>query len=302
MNPIFLRVPVQDDKLQIAIIIARYRGQWVFSRRKGRSSWEFPGGHREEGETIEEAARRELWEETGIRYAQLQRVGNYQLGHNFGTLFFAEVEATGSVPKSSEIEEVLYSETLPEEFAYTNLPAFYEHVQYWLSLRSATGELWDVYNRDRQKTGRVHRRGEPLPPGDFHLVVHIWVRDKDGKYLLTKRSPNKGFPNLWEAPGGSALVGDDSLTAALREAREETGLTLLPENAVLAEARQWTDHFTDIWLFRQDFSLDDITLAEGETCDARKATAAEVLQLYNEGSFFPVDDLPQLLEKLESIQ
>ena len=64
--------------------------------------------------------------------------------------------------------------------------------------------------------------------GEFHLVVYAWIRGGDGRYLLTKRSPNKGYPNMWECTGGSALAGDDSLTAALREVREETGLRLDP--------------------------------------------------------------------------
>ena len=94
-------------------------------------------------------------------------------------------------------------------------------------------ELWDILDRNRQTTGRLHRRGDTLPEGDFHLTVHIWMRRSDGMFLLTKRSPNKTFPLLWETTAGSAIAGDDSLSAALREVREETGLILKPENGKL---------------------------------------------------------------------
>ena len=51
-----------DELLQFAVIAAKYQGRWVLCKHKERSTWEFPGGHREAGETIEAAAVRELTE------------------------------------------------------------------------------------------------------------------------------------------------------------------------------------------------------------------------------------------------
>ena len=301
-TPMFLRKMPEDAQMTVAIVVPRYRGKWVFCRRKNSGGWEFPGGHRETGENLEQTARRELWEETGVTQAAFHAVSSYQLGGGYGMLFFAEVECMEALPQGSEMAEVSVRQTLPEMFAYENLPVFYDRVQAWLNLQTNADELWDVFDRERRPTGRLHRRGDLLAPGDYHLVVHIWVRDRDGKYLLTKRSPNKGFPNLWETTGGSALAGDDSLTAAMREVREETGLVLHAESGRLVESRQWTDHFDDIWLFCQDFALEEITLLEGETCDAQRATAEEILRLHAQGRFVPTDDLESLMKLLESQQ
>ena len=57
---------IDDSLLRFAVIAARYEDHWVFCRHKERTTWEIPGGHRECGESIETAARRELFEETGI--------------------------------------------------------------------------------------------------------------------------------------------------------------------------------------------------------------------------------------------
>ncbi|MCL1849410.1 MAG: NUDIX domain-containing protein [Clostridiales bacterium] len=148
-------------------------------------------------------------------------------------------------------------------------------------------ELWDVYDAERKPTGRTHRRGEPLPPGDYHIVVHVWMQNSKGEFLITKRAPNKLYPNMWETTGGSALVGDDSLTAAIREVKEETGLDLIPENGRCIHTAIEGEDICDIWLFKQDFNIDDVVLQEYETIDAKYATADEIRAMLRSGEFSP---------------
>ncbi|HIX91711.1 MAG TPA: NUDIX domain-containing protein [Firmicutes bacterium] len=167
-----------------------------------------------------------------------------------------------------------------------------------MNTQSGAGELWDVYDRNRNKTGRLHRRGDDLPEGDYHIVVHVWMQNSRGEYLLTKRSPNKGYPNMWETTGGSALAGDDSLTAALREVHEETGLTLDPSRGKRIFEFITRDTFVDVWLFLQDFSLDDIVLQEGETCGARYVVSDELRALSERGELVPYRYLDRLLDDI----
>ena len=190
-----------------------------------------PGGHREAGETVEETALRELWEETGALRAEICRVCAYQVNDEVkcGVLFLANIMEIGVLPENFEMAEITFAHSLPENLTYPEIiPELFEKVQAWMNLQSNADELWDVYDEDRNLTGRLHRRGDPLKKGDYHLVIHVWILNSRGEFLLTKRSPNKGFANLWETTGGSALAGDDSLTAAIREVKEETGLRLDP--------------------------------------------------------------------------
>ena len=192
------------------------------------------------------------------------RVAAFIAGDEGGELFFAEI-TDGAV-----------FARLPRDEAE---PILLERVQAWLNLQSAPNEVWDVYDVNRQLTGRTHLRGQPLAPGDFHLVVHVWVVNSRGEFLITQRSPNKGHALMWECTGGSAVAGDDSLTAATREVREETGLEVLPENGQCVMSLHRTgvdDNFCDLWLFQQDFCIDDVVLQPGETCGAMWASPDKI--------------------------
>ena len=135
-------------------------------------------------------------------------------------------------------------------------------------------ELWDLYNENRELLGRDHIRGEEIPEGCYHLVVHVWIRNSKGEYLISRRSANRpSFPLLWECVGGSVLKGEDSLQGALRETQEEVGLQLSPADGKLVRSVirdrvngvRFAD-LLDIWLFFYDgeVSLEKATTREVE--------------------------------------
>lgn len=291
---------VEDSLLKFAVIAARYEDKWIFCRHKERSTWEIPGGHRETGESIDEAARRELREETGALEAEIRPVSVYGVTRDgvttYGKLFFATVTKIEKLSETSEIGEVSFFDTIPAELTYPEIqPRLYNRVQGWLNFQTNADELWDVYDENRNLTGRLQRRGDMLEGGAYHLVVHVWTRNSMGEFLLTKRSPNKGFPLMWESTGGSALAGDDSLTAAVREVREETGVELDPGAGRCVITYRRDNYFCDVWLFRHEFDLGAVTLLEGETCDKMKADAATVRKMYEEGELVPYRYLDELL-------
>ena len=40
-------------------------------------------------------------------------------------------------------------------------------------------ELWDLYNENREIIGD-HVRGEELPDNAYHLVIHVWIKNREG--------------------------------------------------------------------------------------------------------------------------
>ncbi len=154
-------------------------------------------------------------------------------------------------------------------------------------------ETWDLYTKDRTLTGEAHLRGQPLPEGRYHLVVHVWVRNAKGQYLISQRAASRPtFPLLWECTGGSVLKGEDSLTGALREAKEELGIDLAPESGRLACSKVRGEGFQDIldiWLFAYDgpLALENATTEEVAQC--RWMGEREIQALFDAGEF--VDNL-----------
>ncbi|WP_226678085.1 GNAT family N-acetyltransferase [Mesobacillus jeotgali] len=163
-------------------------------------------------------------------------------------------------------------------------------------------ELWNVYDQYRHMTDRIHKRGEDMKAGDYHLVVHVWIINDDGQFLIQRRQPWKiGFPNMWDcSAAGSAVLGDDSEQAAVREAKEELGIDLDIEKGERLFTVKFSQGFDDIWLVRQNVAIEDLHLQEEEVAEAKWASEAEIREMVGTGEFIPFNYLDLLFEMATS--
>lgn len=58
-------------RANVGIILCNQQGQVMWARRVGQDAWQFPQGGISPGETAGEAMYRELWEETGLKQADV---------------------------------------------------------------------------------------------------------------------------------------------------------------------------------------------------------------------------------------
>lgn len=118
---------IEEDKIEFVVIVAFYDNKLIVVRHKDRETWEIPGGHKEEYESSEEAAKRELFEETGAKLYDLKWICTYAVNRNsYGQLYFADVKELETLPES-EIGEVKIVNDLPKKLTYPLIQPYLYH-------------------------------------------------------------------------------------------------------------------------------------------------------------------------------
>lgn len=107
----------KNEELTRVVCVSKYKDKYVFSYNKKRNGWEIPGGHIEEGETWEEAAKREMYEETGAIKINVDPICVYKIS-TFGLLCYCEILELEELPKESEMEKIMFSDSLPDNLTF----------------------------------------------------------------------------------------------------------------------------------------------------------------------------------------
>jgi 8-oxo-dGTP diphosphatase len=160
-------------------------------------------------------------------------------------------------------------------------------------------EIWDILDRQGNLTGKTIVRGEELKEEEYHLVVHIWIMNSKGEFLIQKRAEVvKIMPGMWAATGGSVLAGEDSKAAALREVKEELGIDINGENLIKIERVLRKHNFGDVWFIKENVNLENLELLEEEVSDAKWMTKDEIKIMIDKGEFhdYGVDYFKNLYE------
>jgi len=141
-------------------------------------------------------------------------------------------------------------------------------------------EFFDILDENGNKTGKIKARTEVHKDGDWHKAVHIWIVNDKDEILLQKRSPFKdSHPNMWDiSSAGHLTAGDDSLSGAIREIKEELGVDILPSQITLIGTRKSAsrpsamlinNEFNDVYLLRLSLDINKITLQEDEVSEVK---------------------------------
>lgn len=164
-------------------------------------------------------------------------------------------------------------------------------------------EIWDVYDEYRGKTGKTIERGIPLLAGNYHLVVHIWVVNKKGELLIQKRAKHLAWkPGIWAVTGGSAIVGEDAYTAAIRELSEEVGIDGTTASLEFLFELKRHDSFCNVFLARCNTPAEQLKLQQEEVDAAAWVSREQLQTMIEHKEFYSYDYLPMLYHYLSMEQ
>ena len=147
-------------------------------------------------------------------------------------------------------------------------------------------EMLDVYDINGNKTGEIVERYHHQKDGAYYLCIHAYIVTRDKKYIIQRRSMTKKyFPGIWDITCGAADSGEDSLTAAIREVKEELGLNLEGCRYTLAGRNIYFDCLNDVYFFYTDYTIDDCVPDPEEVMDVKAVDSKELMELINESPF-----------------
>ena len=214
-------------------IVQDERGRVLLQRRSDDGLWGMPGGGLELGETFEEAARRELSEETGLDtpLTLWQTVSGPHLYHcypNGDQVYFVGGLCRGRLPAAAleHAQPDAEGETLELcWFDLADLPEISANVnRQTISLLRAEIGLPPLplepsplpLTGEHMRELRALVGTRPL----FAPGANVLLRDDLGRILLLRQAHN----GLWALPGGGMEPGETFEEVARRELKEEAGL------------------------------------------------------------------------------
>jgi 8-oxo-dGTP diphosphatase len=155
-----------------------------------------------------------------------------------------------------------------------------------MRIRRKLMEIWDLLNGEGTRLNKSIIRGEQLGEGEYHLAVHVWIINDSNEFLIQKRSDNlKHMPGLWATTGGSVVSGEDSITAALRETKEELGINLDVDKMMKINRVKKKDHFADVWITKKNISLNDLVIQVEEVSSVKWVNKEELKDMIDKGIF-----------------
>ncbi len=144
-------------------------------------------------------------------------------------------------------------------------------------------EYFDIFTINREPTGKTGVRGQDLEKNEYHIVVMAIIMNTHGEVFITKRSNNKIAGGKWECTSGSALTGESSKEAVIREIKEEIGVTVPIEEEKPISHFVLDDTIWDIWLVKADIDIKDVKLQQEEVDEAKYVNLEEITKMIKSG-------------------
>ena len=152
--------------------------------------------------------------------------------------------------------------------------------------RQPARELFDVLDGTGAPTGIVKDRNAVHRDGDWHRCGHVWIASGDRVLLQRRAQVKESWPGLWDiSVAGHVHAGETSVDAAIREAREELGLTIAPSELHFLETLRYQvvlrpgyveNELHDVYLLHRDVDPTSLILDPEEVAEVRWVALADL--------------------------
>lgn len=144
-------------------------------------------------------------------------------------------------------------------------------------------EIRDLYDVNKNLTGKIFIKGEQVPKGYYYLIVAVIIENSNGDFLIQKRVSRKG--GKWALTAGHPKSGESSFEGICSECFEELGVDISLDNPELIDTWINNDQIFDIYYLKKDIDLKDIVIQEEEVDGVRYASLNEINEMHSKGEF-----------------
>ncbi len=161
-------------------------------------------------------------------------------------------------------------------------------------------ELFDLYDRENKLINKTLIRGNKTLKGEYHKVVHIWIENSQGEYLVQQRNKTTDtYPYQWAPTAGSCIAGELPFQTAIRETKEELGLVLQPDKLkhlkrIFVENSR-SNFIIEVYKIKQDVDLETLVLDYNEVKAVAYFSETKIIELITKKRFWDfIQDLPDI--------
>ena len=143
-------------------------------------------------------------------------------------------------------------------------------------------EKRDLYDKNGNVTKYTYFKGDKIPENYYPMVVMIAIRNSDGKFLMQKRSKEKGGD--WGVTGGHPKSGETCIMWIITEVEEELGINISKEKIVEFNSGFDGKECYKMYYIEKDLELSKIKIQENELTEVK---------------WFSIEELENMVSKQE---